>query len=117
MQLVDDHKLAAFQCFPVAFLWQNDGEALRRRNENMRRLSALLLSLRSLRIARPKPDRNDPFQPQAREWLPEIFLNIVGQRPQRGNVDTTNPLRRKSAFIVFSREPVDDPEKACQRFS
>lgn len=117
MQFINNNKLTSPQGLTVSFLRQDDGEAFRRRNQNVRRLPSLLLPFCGRRIASPKPDRDHFIQPQPGQRLLEILLNVIGQSPKWRHVDTSNPVFRQVAFMMLPGKPVNDPEETGQRFS
>ena len=117
MQFIDNNKLTSPQGLAVSFLRQNDSEAFRCRDQNVRRLPSLLLPFCGRCITGPKPDRNHFIQPQPGQRLLEILLNVISQSPQWRHVDTSNPVFRQVAFIMLPRKPIDNPEETGQRFS
>ena len=117
VELVHDDELASLQGVAVSLLRKHDGEALRSRNQEMGRLSSLLLAFARRGVASPKPDRDHLLQAKIRERAPEILFDVVGESAERRYIDTSDPMLLERSGIVLAGESVNDPKEAGESFS
>lgn len=112
MQLVDDDEVAAGEGLAEAGLREENGETLRRRDEDVGWLAALLLPLRRARVAGAEADGDDPVEPETGEGLLEILADVVGEGAQRRDVEAADALGPQAALVMLAGEAVDDAEEA-----
>lgn len=96
MQFVDNHKLNRGQMLRVAFLGEQHGETLRSRHENVRAVTAKLRAVGCGGIAGAKMDAQLFFESHPDNWGAQIFLDVVGKRAQRRNVNAAHAGRCRS---------------------
>ena len=116
VQLVDDDEVAAGEGLAEAGLGEENGEALRRRHEEVGRLAALFLPLRRARVASAESHGDDPVEPESGEGFVEIFADVVGEGAQRRDVEAADALGPQAALVMLAGEAVDDAEEAGERF-
>ena len=117
VDLVDDHRPHRPQHAAAASARQQEVEALRRRDQDVRRLAQhrLPLGLRGVPGAHGGADLRDAGQqPQRRERLEQVHADVVGERLQRRDVEH---LRLAGQGIALPDHRVEAGEEGGERFS
>ena len=124
VNLVDDHRPRRRQHFPAGFGTQQNVERFRRRHHDMRRppTRAVAFGLRSVAGSHPGADIDvrQPLSPQrladAGQRRLQIFLDVVGQRLQRRDVDDLRFIRQRP-LEPAPHQFVDRREERGQRLA
>src|SRR5438046_2790308 len=122
VDLVEDHPLDAGEVFAELGGAQDDCDALRRRDEDMRRPSDLPLPLLGGRVPGPHADadlrlRLPLLLRQRRELskrFPVFSVEVVREGLQRGDVEAVDPVLQFAAEL-FGIQLVDDREEGRER--
>ena len=92
MNFIDDEPADRFQSGKPSGLAEQNTEALRRREQNMRRRCELLLPRIARGVSRAQPHSDwRGAAVDGLERLVKILLEIIAQSPERRNVDGVNP--------------------------
>ena len=113
VQLVHDDEPAGGQRRVVSRLAEQDREALRCGQEQVRRTAADARALRGRGVTGAQSYADPGFQTHFAQRSGEVFLDVVCQRAQRRNINGMDAPRRR--YVAY--KPVDDAEEAGKRLA
>src|SRR4026209_520690 len=100
----------------LTLLCQQNGERFRRGDEKGSWLVAKFGALGCRGIASPQVNAEFLFQSHAGNGCAQVFLDVVGERTQWGNIDAAH-ARLQTAGAKFSEERIKNTEESGEGLS
>ena len=116
MQLINNDELNITQVADVSFLGQHHCEAFGCGQEEMSTVLSKICPNPWSGIAGSKMNRPFFFQAHAHNRSTDVFLDVVGKRAQRRDIDALNTVER-FVPIHLPQEKVENAKKAGQSFA